>query len=112
MKLNGVEFRNSESCEGTTFIDPAANIDIAVIKITGRYPESGWAVNRMVHELVYVKQGVGSLTVRGTGETQLSEGSVVSVAPGERFVWDGNMTIIMACNPPFNPDQYDIEEEI
>ena len=111
MKLSGQKFRNSDTCEGRSFIAVDAPLDIAEITISGRYPETGWAVNREVHEMVYVKEGRGSLTIRGGAETQLSGGDVVSIAPGQAFAWSGDMTIIMACSPAFDIDQYEIEEE-
>jgi hypothetical protein len=62
--------------------------------------------------MVYIRRGLGSLAIHDAGETQLSEGNVVSIAPGQRFAWNGKMTLIMACNPPFDPGQYEIEEDI
>lgn len=109
MKLNGVTFENSDTCRGTAYVDQSAQIDMAEIVITGRYPERGWAVNHDVHEMVYIKKGLGSLAIRGKEEAEIAEGDVVSVGPGQRFAWSGEMTIIMACNPPFNPEQYEIE---
>ena len=110
MKLRGQPFVNSDVCKGQSF---AANapLDLAEIEISGRYPEFGWAMNREVYEMVYVKAGQGSLAIRGEAETQLAAGDVVSVAPGQAFAWDGDMTIVMACSPAFSTEQYEIIEE-
>lgn len=109
MRLEGSPFKNSETCEGVAYSDEPAPVDLAVIDINGRYPETGWAVNRTVHEIVYVKRGMGSLATRGGEDVSIAEGSVVSIVPGERFAWDGDMTLVMACSPPFNTEQYTLE---
>ena len=110
MKLEGIEFKNSEMCQGVAYSDENAAVDMSVIDIKGRYPESGWAVNEKVYEMTYVKKGTGSLTLKDAQVLALEEGSVVSVAPGNRFAWEGNMTIVMACNPPFDSAQYKLED--
>ena len=111
MKLEGVPFKNSETCEGKAFAVPGASVDLSVIEINGRYPENGWAWNREVHEMVYVKRGRGNLAVKNGEITNLNEGDVVSVTPGQKFAWSGDMTLIMACSPPFGSSQYNLEEE-
>lgn len=111
MELKGETFKNSPTCEGAAYVDSEALIDMSKIDITGRYPESGWAVNEVTHEMVFVARGIGSLAIKGQQVTHLSEGTVVSVAPGKRFAWEGDMTLIMSCNPPFSSDQYKVEEE-
>lgn len=111
MVLESNQFKNSAACKGVSYTAEPAPVDMAVIDITGRYPDRGWAVNRVVHEIVYVQRGVGSLAIKGSEVMNLQEGLVVSVAPGERFAWDGDMIIVMACSPPFDPEQYTLEEQ-
>lgn len=112
MKLNGQSFENSPACHGVSYTVEDAPIDTAVIGIAGRYPESGsWAINHESHEMVYVSRGMGSLAVRGTEPVELQTGDVAHVAPGQYFAWDGDMQIVMSCNPPFSPDQYEVKKE-
>ncbi len=110
MKLNGQKFRNSATCEGSTFTASDAPLDMAEITISGRYPESGWAKNRKSHEIVRVLGGTGSLQLRDADTVRLAEGDVVHVPAGQWFAWGGDMTIIMACSPAFSPEQYEVEE--
>lgn len=111
MKLDGNKFKNSDTCAGISYVDEDAQIDMAIIDISGRYPESGWAVNEVVHEMVCVKRGMGTLVIKGAQTYNLKEGDAVTIAPGKRFAWNGDMTIIMACNPPFYPEQYNVEDD-
>ena len=110
MELTGEAFKNSPTCEGVAFADSEAPNDMAKIEIKGRYPESGWAFNEAAHEMVFVARGIGSLAIKGEDVISLSEGRAASVAPGKRFAWEGDMTLIMSCSPPFNPNQYKVEE--
>ena len=85
MKLNGHLFENSPDCKGVSFTIPGVIHDIASIEITGRYPESGWAVNHEANETVYVARGIGELALRSGEVTPLAQGDVVAVPPETPF---------------------------
>lgn len=112
MKPKALPFKNSDTCEGVSLADSNAPVDMAIINISGRYPQSGWAVNHKTHEMVFIQEGSGSLQLKMAEDVQLNRGDVVSVKAGERFAWNGNMTLLMACSPPFDPSQYGHEEDI
>ena len=112
MRLEGAAFKNSETCKGVAFSTDDARLDMAEIEINGRYPETGWALNHEVHEMVRVVRGIGTLALRNRMELELREGDVVHVPAGQQFAWEGDITILMACSPPFTPEQYEIKEEV
>lgn len=109
-KLAGKSFENSKTCHGVAFAADAP-LDLAEITISGRYPENRWARNLKSHEMVRGLRGSGSLILRDGETTELKEGDVVHVPPQTWFAWSGNMTILMACSPAFNSNQYEIERE-
>lgn len=109
MKLDGVPFKNSETCEGIAYVAENAPLDLSVIRISGRYPERGWAVNETVHEIVLVRQGSGNLALKDAELQSLCEGDVAVVSPGQRFAWQGEMELVMACSPQFTANQYKME---
>lgn len=112
MKVTGKTFTNSRTCDGVSFTAANAPLDLAVINISGRYPDKGyWARNQECHEMVFVENGQGSMTVRGKERVELTAGDVVHIPPGREFAWDGHLRLIMACNPPFDPDQYEVNAE-
>ena len=115
MIIDGEQFTNSATCHGRSFAISDVPLDLAEITIRGRYPETGWARNKESHEIVRILRGAGNLAIRGKETIALAEGVVVHVPPNERFVWQSEagkeMTILMACSPPFNAYQYEIEEE-
>ncbi|MDO4712836.1 MAG: AraC family ligand binding domain-containing protein [Candidatus Saccharibacteria bacterium] len=108
MRLVGEPFQNSDTCRGEAYVAKGAPSDMAIITITGRYPEAGsWALNRECYEFVVVARGVGRVAIDGAWHG-LKPGDGVSIPPGTLFAWDGDMTIAMPCTPPFNPEQYEI----
>lgn len=110
MRLDGTPFENSATCKGVSFVDPNAPHDLSVITISGRYPEDGRAINEEVHELVYILEGSGSVEIANEIQ-KLEAGDVISIPPGKPFFWNGQMKLIMSCQPAFNPEQYSIKDD-
>ena len=81
------------------------NINGAVIKLSGRYPDKGWAVNEICKEMGYIISGSGKLVVEDK-EYELTAGDLVLINPGEKFYWQGDMEIFMPCAPAWSPNQY------
>jgi mannose-6-phosphate isomerase-like protein (cupin superfamily) len=99
------EFKNGATCVAFEYPLHDANINIAVVKIAGRYPEEGRAANQTCKEVVYVMEGKITLNLKGK-EVLLQKGDTVLIEPGELFYWEGNATLVMPCTPPWTPEQY------
>ena len=97
--------QNSKHC--WVFEYPLGDKDIngAFVELTGREPDSGRAVNLVCKELAYVINGSGRLVIEGK-EINLKNGDLVLIEPGEKFFWDGNMTLFLPCTPAWYPGQY------
>ena len=52
---------NSENCKTLEYSFGDKDLDLGVAVITGRYPESGYCVNLISKELVYVLEGSGTI---------------------------------------------------
>ncbi len=105
-KNTGFGFKNSDDCYGFSYDPQNAPVNIAVITVKSRYPESGYAYNKESHEMAYVANGVGSVEIEGKEKIALSEGDVVYFEPNERLAWDGDMTLVVPCSPAFQPEQH------
>jgi mannose-6-phosphate isomerase-like protein (cupin superfamily) len=81
------------------------DINAAVARISGRYPNSGWSVNLKCKMMGFVLSGFGRIVVEGRS-IELSENDLVLIHPGEKYYWEGNMTILMPATPAWNPTQY------
>lgn len=110
-KGTGFQFRNSGHCYGEAFADKNAPLDIAVVEVTGRYPETGYIYNDEAHEMAYVSQGSGYFKQKGGEWQALGTGDVVYFVPGERVAWKSDsMTIIVPCSPKFDSSKHHEEE--
>ncbi len=98
-------FKNSEVCTAIEYPIDDKDINGAVIELSGRYPDKGRTMNEISKEMAYVIKGSGRVVVEGV-ETHLDEGDLVLIDPGEKFFWEGNMTLFMPCTPAWSPDQH------
>ena len=99
------QYKNSDFCIALEYPLGDKDINGAVIELSGRYPEKGAVVNLKCKELAYVVRGSGSLVVEGK-ETLLNEGDLALIEAGEKYYWEGNMTMFMPCTPAWYPEQH------
>ena len=111
MKLDGNPFENSLVCKGVGYAHEGAGMDLARIELTGRYPESGWVMNEASYEMAYVLQGYGEFINRDGEAIKVSEGDVVSIEAGKQYAWNGTLTLIVPCTPPFDSSKHKHVEE-
>ena len=98
-------FVNSPVCTGESYPDTGSDIDGAVIRVTGRYPTTGFLVNEVCKELVYITEGAGILIGR-SGTSTFTQGDVIFIDNREEFAWDGNFVGFFATTPTFDPAQH------
>lgn len=104
-KEQSVLRRNSEICLVTEYEIGDSDLDFAIVTITGRYPGEGRVTNAQSKEIVYIHEGNGSVEVDGENYP-LKAGDVVLIEAGEKFYWDGNMTLFISCHPAFTVEQH------
>lgn len=107
LKHQTIERKNSNFCVVTEHHLNDEQIDFAIVKVNGRYPDRAYAVNRKCKEVVYIQNGTGQVTVDGI-EHKLNEGDVVLIEAGEKFFWEGNMNLHIACHPAFTVEQHEL----
>ena len=84
----------------TDFPFPDHTLDMAYIKVHGRYPEKDLTINHKCHEVCYILEGQGRIN-----DHELTPGLAVQIPPGEPYYFEGNFTMIVSCTPKFSPDQ-------
>ncbi|KKU29192.1 MAG: hypothetical protein UX80_C0008G0025 [Candidatus Amesbacteria bacterium GW2011_GWA2_47_11b] len=99
------EFKNSNSCMALEYSLGDKDINAAVIKLNGRYPENGRAVNTECKEVGYVVEGSGKLVVEDK-TVRLKKGDVVLIEVGEKYYWEGNLVMFIPCTPAWTPKQH------
>lgn len=98
---------NSATCTVSEYSFHERMLDLAVAKISGRYPESRRVVNTECHELVYVSDGEGKIVVNGVTHP-LSAGDALLIEAGEKYYWEGNMQLVLSCRPAWNMEQHQV----
>ena len=99
------EHRNSDTCIAKEYPSDEKDISGAVIELRGRYPDKGYVVNNDCKELAFVIEGEG--VVATAGETQsLRQGDLALLLPGEKYYFEGNLTMFMPCSPAWYPEQH------
>ncbi|QQS39119.1 AraC family ligand binding domain-containing protein [Candidatus Woesebacteria bacterium] len=99
------KFQNSRYCEVLEYGLNDKDINAALVTITGRYPDKGYTVNKACKELVLVIAGRGKVVIEEK-VFQLRKGSVILIEPGEKFFWEGRLTMFMPCTPAWYPAQH------
>ena len=97
--------QNSKGCVAIEYPSNDKDINGAVIKLSGREPDKGRAVNLECKELAYVMKGSGRVVIEDN-EIELNEGDLAIIEPGEKFYWEGEMEMFMPCAPAWHPEQY------
>lgn len=97
--------QNSDTCIVYAHQLNDKDFDCAIAEITGRYPDSGYVVNKVCKEMALVQEGSGTITIEGQ-TTQLTTGDCVVIEAGERFFWDGKMTLVLSCKPGWYAEQH------
>jgi mannose-6-phosphate isomerase-like protein (cupin superfamily) len=100
---------NSSVCSVYEYPSLNPRIDIATATISGREPLSGVAENIICTELVLITKGCGSITVDGRKYSIYSGDSVV-IEPGEKFVWSGDLELVIVCTPRWSVEQHVIHK--
>jgi len=101
-----VKHTASGNCTVREYHMKASEMSIGVADITRRYPVEGYAINHKCGEMGYVLKGSGKL-VTETAEVSLAAGDAVHIPSGEKYYWEGNMTVVLPTTPAWYPEQHE-----
>ncbi len=100
------KFQHGETCVVSEYRLDDERIDAAIATIDGRYPDEGWVRNHVSAETAYVVSGSGKVVTEDE-EAALEPGDVVLIEPGEKFYWEGKMSLFITCAPAWKYGQYE-----
>lgn len=98
-------FKNSDVCVAVEYPMKDNDINGAVIKIEGRYPDKGRVVNLKCKELVYIVEGSGEITIEEKN-IKFRKGDSILINSKEKYFFDGNMTMFISCTPAWYIEQH------
>ena len=99
------KFIVTPACEAREYPNGDKDIWGSVIKVHGRYPDSGFTVNQQCKELVYFIEGKGIVVIDGK-EITVQQGDQLMIDKGEKFYWEGEFVMFMPCSPAWYPEQH------
>ena len=100
-----VKKQNSPYCTIWEYPMQNREMNIAIAEIQHRYPTQGFAMNEKCSEMGYVLKGSGRL-VTEQKNVELREGDAVYIPCGERYYWEGNLSVLLPCTPAWYPEQH------
>ena len=104
-KENRIRNENSPTCIAYEYLHGDADINVAEVEKSGRYPDEGVAFNTKSKELVFIKSGEGKIVVEGK-EYSLTPGDSVLIQPNEKYFFEGEMALVICCHPAWHKDQH------
>lgn len=112
VKYGQVErFSNSDKCKGIEYPLNDKDINLSIAQINGRYPDSGYCINEVCKELVYVLDGNVTLYKKDR-KFDFNKGDAILIDKGEIYYWDGKCQIAMICTPAWYTEQHKVVEKI
>lgn len=101
------KMKTSPSTTIWEFVMEEKTISGAIAEIKDRYPEKGFAVNKVSKELAFVLSGEGNV-VTPTLNRAIKVGDLIFLDKEESFAWEakGALTLFMATTPKFDPKQH------
>jgi len=106
-KAEAVAFTNGPTCSGQEYSFGDNDLNIAIVTVTGRYPENGYVMNEVCKEAGYVVSGTGELGLKSGEKQAVAVGDAVLLQPGEKYYWEGDsLVLVMPCTPAFYPEQH------
>ena len=101
--INGA---NSDKCKTLEYSFNDKDIDLGIATITGRYPESGYCVNVISKELIYVLDGNGKLCFDNKF-VEFEKGDSILINSNEKYYWDTKYCVVsMSCTPAWSEEQH------
>lgn len=111
IKLNNTEVgQNKEKCKTIEYSFGSKDIDLGVATITGRFPEKGYAMNKVSKELIYIIEGKCEITVEDE-KVALEVGDAILIEPNEKYYWETDYCkASLTCTPAWDINQHIIIE--
>ena len=98
--------KNSDKCKTIEYSFNDKDIDLGIAIITGRYPETGYCLNLVSKELVYILEGTGELCFEDK-TIPFNKDDAILIEPNEKYYWNTDYCkVSMSCSPAWDPEQH------
>lgn len=109
VKLHDTEIgQNNDVCKTIEYFFQDKDIDLGIATITGRFPDSGYALNLVSKELVYVLEGSGTIHFENK-EISYTKGDAILILPNEKYYYETEYSVLtLSCTPAWSKEQHKI----
>ncbi len=104
IKVNFYLLARSDNCLAIEYPSKDKRLNGSIIKLSGRYPDSGRVYNLKCKELFYIVSGSGIVEIEGN-KNKISKGDLIFIEPKEKYFWKGKIEMFVASSPAWNPKQ-------
>ncbi len=80
-------------------------MNVAHIKVKGRYPEEGFTINLEVDSVVHILGGSGILDTQKGERIELAPHDQVYLAVNDAYFFDGNLELLYSATPKWTAQQ-------
>jgi len=101
---DAIKHKNSKNSISLEYENNDPAINIAVVEISGRFPDRGRMMNTVCKELIYIIDGEGKIFIEDN-KIELKSGDSILVEPYEKYYWEGKLKVLPACTPAWNIEQ-------
>lgn len=104
-KQERVKHINSPRCIAYEYLHKDKDISIALVEISGRYPDEGFVMNKVVKELIFVAEGKGKVVISDR-EHKLGKDDALLIQPKQKYFFEGNFKLVISSHPAWTPQQH------
>lgn len=97
---------NSDSCIVNEYPLEENDLDIVVATITGRYPDNGYALNKVSKEIIYVLEGTGIVHFKDK-KIKYNAGDVILINKEAYYYETKYSKVTISCSPAWNNKDYE-----
>ncbi len=101
-KAEKFEMNNVTSWEYTT---QSESMNLALIRVNGRYPTTGYTLNREADSLIQITAGAGTLGMSDGTITELAMYDQIHIQKGDAYFFEGELEMVYTATPKWTPEQ-------
>ncbi|MBS3052722.1 MAG: AraC family ligand binding domain-containing protein [Candidatus Aenigmarchaeota archaeon] len=101
---------NSEKCVAYEYLFGSGKTSLALIEMKNRYPDRGFAINKVFEEIIFVLNGKGRITIDGKSY-DLTKNDAVMLKPGKKYYYEGDIKVLTFTSPAFKVENHEVLNE-
>ncbi len=98
---------NSEKCVIYEYLFGSEKTSLALVEIDGKYPDDGFAINKVFEEIILVLNGKGKIIIENK-KYELKKNHAVLLKPNKKYRYEGNLKLATFTSPAFKMENHEV----